>query len=114
MRQRPSHWESQRPWTNGARSISAAQLGLEEGESAFVFMNAFDMAFVSDPRGGNASELSEGVMVTFVPVEGYCDVSGHCDGCSVSPMTLMGGDPSSITWILGLVFGVVFVWRLRR
>jgi len=97
-----------------SQSISAAQLGLEEGESAYVFMNAFDMAFVSDPRGGNGSELSEGVMVTFVPVEGYCDASGQCGGCSVSPMTLMGGDPSSIAWILGLVFGAVFVWRLRR
>jgi len=72
------------------------------------------MAFVSDPQAGNKGELSEGVMVTFVPVEGYCDASGNCGGCSVSPMTLMGGKPSSITWILGFVFAGFFGWRLRR
>jgi hypothetical protein len=102
------------PLSARSQTISSQALGLAEGETAYVFMNGFDQAFVSDATDANEGELSEGVMVTFVPVEGYCDASGNCGGCSVSPMTLMGGMPSSITWILGLVFAVFFGWRLRR
>ncbi|MCZ6805306.1 MAG: hypothetical protein O7F08_00005, partial [Deltaproteobacteria bacterium] len=66
-----------------SQTISAAALGLEAEESGFVFVNAFDQAFVSDQQGGNEGELSEGVEVTSVAVAGVCDVTGECGGCSV-------------------------------
>ena len=95
-------------------SVSADLLGLAEGESAFVFAAAYDSAFVSDPFGGNRSELSDGVQVTAVPVAGYCDISGQCGGCSVSPMTLRGGTPGSVSWILMLVLALAWAWRVHR
>ncbi len=95
-------------------SISAQELGLAEGESATLYARAFDMAFVSDSFGGNQSELSEGVPVTFVAVTGYCDLSGDCGGCSVSPLGLTGGAPGSIALVLGFVFAAICAWRFRR
>jgi hypothetical protein len=98
-----------------SQTISAAALGLASGESGFVFVNAFDQAFVSDQQGGNEGELSEGVMVTNVAVAGVCDVSGECTGCSVSHADLATGrGPGSVAWILGLLFILGSVWRLRR
>lgn len=102
------------PLSARSQTISSQALGLAEGETAYIFVNAFDQAFVSDATDANEGELSEGVMVTFVPVVGYCDATGNCGGCSVSPMTLIGGEPNSIPWILGLVFALFFGWRLRR
>jgi len=97
-------------------SLSAAQLGLSQpGDKAYVFMQAYDQAFVSDPLGGNQSELSEGVEVTFVNTVGFCESTGDCSGCSAAPMNLasMHG-PSGILWMLGLLASVTFVWRRRR
>jgi hypothetical protein len=78
-------------------------------------MNAFDQAFVSDDLGGNEGELSEGVMLTSVQVVGFCEGTGDCGGCSVSPVNLAAGQgPSSIAWALGLLGAMVWVRRLRR
>jgi hypothetical protein len=96
-----------------SRTISAADLGLAGGESGYVFMTAFDQAFVSNELGGNESEVSEGVMVTNVEVTGVCDATGECSGCSASPMSLAGG-PSQIAWVLGLLLPVAYVVRRRR
>jgi hypothetical protein len=101
--------------TSRSQSISSAQLGLETGETAYVFMNAFDQAFVSDDLGGNEGELSAGVMLTSVQVVGFCDATGDCSGCSVSPVSLAhGGGPSPIAWVLGLLCAMAGAWRLRR
>jgi hypothetical protein len=101
--------------TSRSQSISSAQLGLETGETAYVFMNAFDQAFVSDDLGGNEGELSEGVMLTSVQVVGFCDATGDCSGCSVSPVSLAhGGGPNPIAWVLGLLCAMAGAWRLRR
>jgi hypothetical protein len=95
-------------------TISAQDMNLAEGDTAYIFMNAFDQAFVSDASDANEGELSEGVMVTNVTVVGYCDASGDCGGCSASPMTLVGEGSSSTPWILGLLFAGLLGWRLRR
>ena len=95
-------------------SVGSSQLGLSNGDSAFLYVKAYDDAYVSDRLGGNEGELSDGVMVTAIDVAGYCDLSGDCGGCSVSPMALAGGMPSSFAWICGLVIAAVFAWRLRR
>ena len=98
-----------------SQTISATMLGLEPSESGFIFVNAFDQAFVSNQQGGNEGELSEGVMVTNVAVAGICDVTGECTGCSVSPADLAGGrGPGSVAWILGLLFVLGTVWRFHR
>jgi len=95
-------------------TISAQAMNLAEGETAYIFVNAFDQAFVSDARDANEGDLSEGVMVTNVAVAGYCDASGDCTGCSASPMTLWGEGASSTPWILGFLFLGLIGWRLRR
>ena len=95
-------------------SISADELNLSEGESATLYARAYDIAFVSDNFGGNASDLSAGVPVTVVAVAGYCDLSGNCGGCSVSPLGLAGRTPSSIFLAFGFAFAALLAWRLRR
>jgi len=95
-------------------SVNAHQLGLSDGESAYLYAKAYDNAYISDRLGGNEGELSDGVMVTAVNIAGYCDVSGDCSGCSVSPMTLAGGFPSSFPWTFGLVLAAIVAWRFRR
>ncbi|MDH3844182.1 MAG: hypothetical protein OES69_09610, partial [Myxococcales bacterium] len=103
------------PLSERSQTISATTLGLGPGESGFVFVNAFDQAFVSDPFLANEGELSEGVMVTNVAVSGFCDVSGECEGCSASPVSLAGSrGPGSVAWVLGLMFVLAALWRLRR
>ncbi|MDH3201883.1 MAG: hypothetical protein OEM15_13390 [Myxococcales bacterium] len=98
-----------------SQTISATTLGLGPGESGFVFVNAFDQAFVSDPLLANEGELSEGVMVTNIEVSGFCDVSGECEGCSVSHASLADRrSPGSLGWVLGLIFILAGFWRLRR
>lgn len=97
-------------------SINADQLGLAEpGDTAYVFMQAYDQAFVSNTLGGNQSALSSGVEVTFVSTVGFCEGTGDCTGCSAAPMNLasMHG-PSGLVWILGLLASMTFVWRRRR
>jgi hypothetical protein len=54
------------------------------------------------------------VSVTNVAVGGYCDISGDCTGCSASPMALWGQGASVMPWVLGLLFGGILLWRLRR
>ncbi|MGB5267493.1 MAG: hypothetical protein WBN30_12940, partial [Polyangiales bacterium] len=95
-------------------SISADELNLSEGESATLYARAYDIAFVSDNFGGNASDLSAGVPVTVVAVAGYCDLSGNCGGCSVSPLGLAGRTPSAIFLAFGFAFAALLAWRLRR
>ena len=95
-------------------SITAAELGLSDGESATLYARNYDMAFVSDPFGGNQSELSAGVPVVATSVVGYCDASGHCGGCSASPLSLASGAPDVIAWILGIAMALIGVRRLRR
>ena len=97
-------------------SLSATQLGLTDpGDTAYVFMQAYDQAFVSNSLGGNQSELSDGVEVTFVNTVGFCEGTGDCTGCSAAPMNLASTHgPSGIVWILGLLASMTFVWRRRR
>lgn len=102
----------------GARSvsISAAELGLSDaGDMAYVFMQAYDQAFVDEPLGGNQSALSDGVEVTFVNTVGFCEGTGECTGCSAAPMNLASTrGPAGLVWILALLASVTFVWRRRR
>lgn len=95
-------------------SISASALGLATGESAYLFVSAIDFAAMR-VGDGNEGELSEPTLVTAAETLGFCDdPSVDCSGCSVSPMVLANGQPSSGVWLLALVFAVVFGWRLRR
>jgi hypothetical protein len=103
--------------TDRSKSISAVNdLNLAEGESGYIFMTAFDQAFVSNNDGGNQSELSDGVMVTNISVAGFCDLSNDCGGCSVSRVNLAGGGggPGPVAWMLALLFAMACAWRLRR
>lgn len=103
------------PLDKVSQAISATTLGLGTGETGYVFVNAFDQAFVSDPFLANEGELSEGVMVTNVAVSGFCDVGGECGGCSVSHASLASGyGPRSVAWLLGLLLIFAGIWRLRR
>lgn len=89
--------------------------GLAVGDTAFIFVTALDQAFVSNPQTqSNISQFSSAVPVTNVAVGGYCDISGDCTGCSASPMTLWGQGASAMPWVLGLLFGVILIWRQRR
>lgn len=100
-----------------SRTISAQDLALSLGESAFVYVAAYDQAFVSPSNvqeQANLSELSSAVPVTYVEVGGFCDVTDDCSGCSVSPMILPTGQPSAGLWLLGLLLAVLGIWRLRR
>lgn len=101
-----------------SKTISAVgDLGLSVGESAFVYVAAYDQAFVSVDnvqQQANLSELSNGVPVTYVEVGGFCDTTGDCSGCSASPMVLPNGEPSEGLWMLGLLLASLAVWRLRR
>ena len=95
-------------------SVEASQLGLSDGESAYLYVRAYDDAYVSNRLDGNLGELSDGVMVTAVNVAGYCDASGDCNGCSVLPSTLAGGGPGSVALVLGFMFAAICAWRFRR
>ena len=95
-------------------SITPAEMGLSVGESGTLYARAYDKAFVSDAFGGNQSDLSNGVPVTYLEVAGYCDSSGNCGGCAVSPLSLAGGLPGPFAWICGLLLAAVFARRLRR
>jgi MYXO-CTERM domain-containing protein len=103
------------PLNARSQTIAATTLGLGLGESGFVYVNAFDQAFVSDPFLANEGPLSEGVMVTNVEVSGFCDVSGQCEGCSVSHVSFADPrGPGAVGWMLGLLLILAGVWRRRR
>jgi uncharacterized protein (TIGR03382 family) len=97
-------------------SLSPSQLGLTaEGDTAYVYIQAYDQAFVSDPLGGNPGELSESVEVTFVNTVGFCDAPGnYCSGCSASPMMMAAEGPSSVLAVLGVLFALGFARRRQR
>lgn len=97
-------------------SLTATELGLSDpGDTAYVFMQAYDQAFVSNQLGGNQSELSEGVEVTFVNTVGFCEGTGDCTGCSAAPMNLASTrGPGGVLWMLGLLASMTFAWRRRR
>jgi hypothetical protein len=95
-------------------TVSAAALGLGIGETTYLFVSAIDMAAVVIGNG-NEGELSVGTLATAAETLGFCsDPTVDCSGCSVSPLVLPNGQPSSGLWALGLVFAIVVGWRLRR
>jgi len=95
-------------------SVAATSLGLATGASTNLFVSAVDMAAVTI-GDGNEGPLSEATTVTAEATQGFCTPeNGYCSGCSVSPMVLANGQPSSGAWVFGLVFAIVCVWRLRR
>lgn len=98
------------PLSARSQTISFQALGLAEGETAYVFMSGFDQAFVSDATDANESKLSEGVMVTAVPVGGVCDVEGNCGGCAVTN----GAVPLGAEALLFLAFAIGYLRRSRR
>jgi hypothetical protein len=103
------------PLNERSQSFSASSLGLGDGDTGYIFMTAFDQAFVSDQLGGNESELSPSVMVTNVPVTGFCDATGDCSGCSASRMNLAAGEgPVTLLWMLALLLGLACTRRLCR
>lgn len=97
-----------------SQNFTATGLGLGQDESTYLYATAVDKASVV-PGNGNESEKSAGWMVTAAETAGFCDASGTCTGCSVSPISIIGDAPSSAAWMLGLLFAAaVGVWRLRR
>ena len=95
-------------------SVAATSLGLATGASTNLFVSAIDMAAVTI-GDGNEGPLSEATTVTAEATQGFCTPeNGYCSGCSVSPMVLANGQPSSGAWLFGLVFAIVCVRRLRR
>jgi len=94
-------------------SVSAAALGLGTGDSTFLFVSAVDFAAMR-VGDGNEGPVSEATMVTAAETGGFCsDPTVDCSGCSVSPMMLANGQPSSGVWLFGLIFAIVCGWRLR-
>lgn len=95
-------------------SVNASALDLAGGESTSLFVTAVDMAAVT-PGNGNEGPLSEATAVTAAQTLGFCDdPTVDCSGCSVSPMVLANGQPSSGLWVFGLLFPIFCRWRLRR
>jgi hypothetical protein len=95
-------------------SVAATSLGLATEASTNLFVSAVDMAAVTI-GDGNEGPLSEATTVTAEATQGFCTPdNGYCSGCSVSPMILADGQPSSGAWMFGLVFAIVCVRRLRR
>jgi hypothetical protein len=104
--------------TRTSQSIPASAInppvGLDAGQTAYIFVTALDQAFVSDPQSqSNISAFSSPVEVTNVVVGGFCDATDDCSGCSASPLSLSGtGAGGTLVWLLGLT-GIV-AWRRRR
>ena len=99
-----------------ARSVtlSASDVGLQEiGQTAYVYMQAYDQTYVSDKEGGNQSELSDGVSVTYVETGGFCDATGSCTGCSAGPMTMAAAGPSAVISVFGLLCALAYRRRRR-
>jgi hypothetical protein len=96
-----------------SQNFTATGLGLAPDESTYLYATAVDKASVV-PGNGNESDKSAGWMVTAAETSGFCDASGACTGCSVSPLSMMGGSRNSTAWILGLLCVAACLWRLRR
>ncbi|NNE20236.1 MAG: hypothetical protein HKN10_17340 [Myxococcales bacterium] len=96
-----------------SQNFTATGLELEQDESTYLYATAVDKASAV-PGNGNESELSAGWMVTAAETAGFCDATGTCTGCSVSPLSMAGGSSSPAVWTLGLLLAAAFVWRLRR
>jgi len=98
-------------------SVSSSALGLAVGDSTYLFVSAVDIAAMRI-GDGNEGPISEATMVTAAETGGFCnDPSVDCSGCSVSPMMLANGQPSSGVWLFGLLFLVLATVcgrRLRR
>jgi hypothetical protein len=95
-------------------SVSAGSLNLAEGEQIYLFVSAVDFAAVR-VGDGNEGPLSVSTLGTAAATGGFCsDPDVDCSGCSVSPLVLDDGQPSSGLWVIGLVFMIVVGWRLRR
>ncbi len=95
-------------------SVSASQLGLGEGEEIYLFVSAVDFAAVT-VGDGNEGPLSESTLGIAAATGGFCDDPNvDCSGCSVSPLVLSNGQPSSGLWMMGLVLAIITSWRLRR
>jgi hypothetical protein len=95
-------------------TLSASDVGLQEiGQTAYVYMQAYDQAYVSDKEGGNQSELSDGVSVTYVETGGFCDATGSCTGCSAGPMTMAAAGPSAVISVFGLLCALAYRRRRR-
>lgn len=95
-------------------SVTAAQLGLGDGEQIYLFVSAVDFAAVN-VGDGNEGPLSVSTLGIAAATGGFCDDPNvDCSGCSVSPLVLANGKPSSGLWVVGLVFAIVVGWRLRR
>jgi len=104
-------------------NIAASQLGLSEpGDTAYVFMQAYDQAIISNDTpeqalAGNQSELSEPVELTLIDDGGVdagvdagepSEPSGGSGGCSTSRAAL----PAQAAWLLALLF-VLYLGRRR-
>jgi len=95
-------------------SVSASQLGLQTGEEIYLFVSAVDFAAVT-VGNGNEGPLSEATLGIAAATTGFCDDPDvDCSGCSVSPLILPNGQPSSGLWLMGLLGAIVVGWRLRR
>jgi hypothetical protein len=96
-------------------TISAAELDIvDSGDPALLFVSAVDLAAMR-LGDGNEGPLSAATEVVYVPTAGFCDdVTVDCSGCSVSPMMLANGQPSSGVWLFGLLFAIVLGRRLHR
>jgi len=104
-------------------NISPGDIGLSEpGDSAYVFMQAYDQAIISNDTSeqalaGNRSELSEAVEVTLIDDGGVdagvdagepSEPSGGSGGCSTSRAAV----PGRAAWLLALLF-VLYLGRRR-
>ncbi len=100
-------------------NIAASQLGLSEpGDTAYVFMQAYDQAVISNETleqalAGNRSELSEPVELRLIDSGGVDagvdageppEPSGGLGGCSTSQAAL----PGQAVWLLALLFVLYF------
>ncbi len=95
-------------------SVSAAQLGLAEGDDIYLFVSAVDFAAVNI-GDGNEGPLSVSTRGVSQATGGFCDdPEVDCSGCSVSPLMLPNGQPSAGLWIIGIIFAIVVSWRFRR
>ena len=95
-------------------SVSAAQLGLAEGDDIYLFVSAVDFAAVN-VGDGNEGPLSVSTLGIAAATTGFCDdPEVDCSGCSVSPLMLPNGQPNAGLWIVGFLFAIVVSWRFRR
>ena len=89
----------------GQATVSASTMGLSEGESTFVSVQAIDQAM-------NAGDLSSpGTETIFVPSGGFCEATGEC-GCSASSLATRSTQ-SSLWGFVTLLLAAVLLLRRR-